>query len=98
MTAEALDRFFGFEREIELALSETVVTADVRDMVCIVRGRLELCRDHGDVLEPKIFETAFARISSFIGDRKWRRSFLRRLRMTAAYAQIQHEHERQAAA
>ena len=83
-----LQRMLGLAHEAEQILSQTVASEDVRDAFAIVRGYLDLGRLYGEPINLDDLERLLARIASSIGDAKFRRRFLLRLRTVTAWARV----------
>ena len=83
-----LDRLLSLAAEAEQALAQTVASDEVRDAFAIVRGYLDLGRLYGEPVQVDDLERLLARIGSSIGDAKFRRRFLMRLRTVAAWARL----------
>jgi hypothetical protein len=83
-----LDRFLALAAEAEQLLAQSVASEGVRDAFAIVRGHLDLGRLYGEPLNVDDVERLLARIVSSIGDAKFRRRFLMRLRMIAAWSRL----------
>lgn len=86
--SSTLDRLFALAAEAEQILAQTVASEDVRDAFAIVRGHLDLGRMYGEPIRIDDLERLLARIASSIGDAKFRRRFLMRLRTVAAWARL----------
>ena len=87
-STSTLDRLFSLAAEAEKILAQTVASEDVRDTFAIVRGYLELGRLYGEPVKVDDLERLLARIASSIGDSKFRRRFLMRLRTVAAWSRL----------
>jgi hypothetical protein len=83
-----LDRLLALAAEAEQILAQTVASEEVRDAFAIVRGHLDLGRLYGEPINVDDLERVLARIASSIGDSKFRRRFLMRLRTIAAWARL----------
>lgn len=83
-----LDRLLALAAEAEQILAQTVASEEVRDTFAIVRGYLDLGRIYGEPVKVDDLERLLARIGSSIGDAKFRRRFLLRLRTVAAWARL----------
>ena len=83
-----LDRLLALASEAEQLLAQTVASEDVRDAFAIVRGHLDLGRLYGEPINVDDLERLLARIAGSIGDAKFRRRFLMRLRTIAAWARL----------
>jgi hypothetical protein len=83
-----LDRLLALAAEAEQILAQTVASEEVRDAFAIVRGYLDLGRIYGEPVKVDDLERLLARIASSIGDAKFRRRFLLRLRTVAAWARL----------
>ena len=83
-----LDGLFALAAEAEQTLAQTVASEEVRDTFAIVRGYLDLGRMYGEPIQVDDLERLLARIASSIGDAKFRRRFLLRLRTVAAWAKL----------
>jgi hypothetical protein len=83
-----LDRLLALAAEAEQTLAQTVASEEVRDAFAIVRGYLDLGRMYGEPVKVDDLERLLARIASSIGDAKFRRRFLLRLRTVAAWARL----------
>ena len=86
--SSTLDRLLALANEAEQILAQTVAPEDVRDSFAIVRGYLDLGRLYGEPVTVDDLERLLARIASSIGDAKFRRRFLMRLRTVAAWARL----------
>ena len=86
--SSTLDRLLALSAEAERALAQTVAPDDVRDAFAIVRGYLDLGRLYGEPINIDDLERVLARIASSIGDAKFRRRFLMRLRTVAAWSRL----------
>src|SRR5687768_544760 len=87
-SASTLDRLFSLAAEAEKILAQTVASEEVRDAFAIVRGYLDLGRMYGEPVQVDDLERLLARIASSIGDAKFRRRFLMRLRTVAAWSRL----------
>jgi hypothetical protein len=87
-SSSTLDRLLALAAEAEQNLTQTVASEDVRDAFAIVRGYLDLGRIYGEPIKVDDLERLLARIASSIGDAKFRRRFLLRLRTVAAWARL----------
>ncbi|MGH7947082.1 MAG: hypothetical protein ACREH8_12995 [Opitutaceae bacterium] len=83
-----LDRLLALAAEAEQTLAQSVASEDVRDAFAIVRGYLDLGRLYGEPVQVDDLERLLARIASSIGDAKFRRRFLMRLRTVSAWARL----------
>ena len=83
-----LDRLLALATEAEQLLAHTVTSEEVRDAFAIVRGYLDLGRMYGEPIKVDELERLLARIAGSIGDAKFRRRFLLRLRTVAAWARL----------
>ena len=83
-----LDRLLALAAEAEQTLAQTVASEEIRDAFAIVRGYLDLGRMYGEPVKVDDLERLLARIASSIGDAKFRRRFLLRLRTVAAWARL----------
>jgi hypothetical protein len=80
---------FGFERELEEHLDAwKVINVDVRNVVAIARGHLELARDHGVPLPIADVESELVRAAEGLGNQEWRIHFITRLRGVAAWGKL----------
>ena len=86
--ASTLDRLLALATEAEQILAQTVTSEEVRDAFAIVRGYLDLGRMYGEPIKVDELERLLARIAGSIGDAKFRRRFLLRLRTVAAWARL----------
>src|SRR5687768_7448535 len=87
-STSTLDRLLALEAEAEQILGQTVASEEVRDAFAIVRGYLDLGRMYGEPIKVDDLERLLARIASSIGDARFRRRFLLRLRTVAAWARL----------
>jgi hypothetical protein len=87
-STSTLDRLLGLAAEAEQILAQTVASEEVRDAFSIVRGYLDLGRLYGEPVQVDDLERLLARIASSIGDAKFRRRFLMRLRSVAGWARL----------
>jgi hypothetical protein len=87
-STSTLDRLLGLAAEAEQILAQTVASEEMRDAFAIVRGYLDLGRLYGEPVQVDDLERLLARIASSIGDAKFRRRFLMRLRSVAAWARL----------
>ena len=87
-STSTLDRLLDLAAEAERILAQTVAQEEVRDAFAIVRGYLDLGRLYGEPVQVDDLERLLARIASSIGDAKFRRRFLMRLRTVAAWARL----------
>ena len=87
-STSTLDRLFSLAAEAEKILAQTVASEEVRDSFAIVRGYLDLGRMYGEPVKVDDLERLLARIASSIGDSKFRRRFLMRLRTVAAWSRL----------
>jgi hypothetical protein len=87
-SSSTLDRLLALAAEAEQILAQSVAAEDVRDSFAIVRGYLDLGRLYGEPVQIDDLERLLARIASSIGDAKFRRRFLMRLRTVAAWARL----------
>ena len=87
-STSTLDRLLELAAEAERLLAQTVAQEEVRDAFAIVRGYLDLGRLYGEPVQVDDLERLLARIASSIGDAKFRRRFLMRLRTVAAWARL----------
>src|SRR5687767_691621 len=87
-TPTTLDRLLALAAEAEQILAQTVASEEVRDAFAIVRGHLDLGRLYGDPINVDDLERVLARIAGSIGDAKFRRRFLTRLRSVAAWSRL----------
>ncbi len=84
-----VERLFGFERELEEHLDAwKVIDVDVRNVVSIARGHLELARDHGVPLPIAEIESGLVLAAEQLGDQEWRIRFITRLRGVASWARL----------
>jgi chemotaxis regulatin CheY-phosphate phosphatase CheZ len=83
-----LDRLLALAAEAEKTLAQTVASEEVRDAFAIVRGHLDLGRLYGEPINVDELERVLARIANSIGDAKFRRRFLMRLRTVAAWERL----------
>ena len=83
-----LDRLLALAAEAEQTLAQTVASEEVRDAFAIVRGHLDLGRLYGEPINVDELERVLARIANSIGDAKFRRRFLMRLRTVAAWERL----------
>ena len=83
-----LQRLLALAHEAEQILSQTVASEEVRDAFAIVRGYLDLGRLYGEPVNVDDLERMLARIAGSIGDAKFRRRFLLRLRTVTAWARV----------
>jgi hypothetical protein len=87
-STSTLDRLLSLAAEAEKILAQTVASEEVRDAFAIVRGYLDLGRIYGEPVQVDDLERLLARIASSIGDAKFRRRFLMRLRTVAAWSRL----------
>lgn len=80
-----LGTFLKLENEAEHVLSATR-DEDVRDIIAILRGQLELARDWNAPIDIDEIERALTRIAERIGTDNWRHDFLARLHCVAGWA------------
>jgi hypothetical protein len=83
-----LDRLLALAAEAEQLLAQSVASDEVRDAFAIVRGYLDLGRLYGEPVQVDDLERLMARIAVSIGDAKFRRRFLTRLRSVAAWSRL----------
>jgi hypothetical protein len=65
-----------------------VIDVDVRNVVSIVRGHLELARDHGVPLPIAAIESELVRAAGSLGNQEWQIHFITRLRGVAAWGKL----------
>jgi hypothetical protein len=83
----SVERLFGFQLELETELrAQHVTDIEVRDMMAIARGHLELARDYAVPLAIAAVETHLARVAELVLGPKAVVPFLIRLRRTAGLA------------
>lgn len=87
-STSTLDRLLALAAEAEQTLAQTVAPDEVRDAFAIVRGYLDLGRLYGEPINVDELERVLARIANSIGDAKFRRRFLTRLRTVAAWSRV----------
>ena len=87
-TTTTLQRLLALASEAEQFLTYNVVSEEVRDAFAIVRGHLDLGRLYGEPINLDDLERLLARIGGSIGDAKFRRRFLVRLRAVTAWARL----------
>jgi hypothetical protein len=87
-STSTLDRLLALAAEAEQILAQTVASEEVRDAFAIVRGYLDLGRLYGEPVKVDDLERLLAQIASSIGDAKFRRRFLMRLRTVAGWARL----------
>src|SRR5688572_13273134 len=87
-STSTLDRLLTLAGEAEQILAQTVASDEIRDAFAIVRGYLDLGRLYGEPIQVDDLERLLARIASAIGDAKFRRRFLMRLRTVAAWSRL----------
>ena len=84
-----LQRLLALAGEAEQILAQTVGAEDVRDAFAIVRGHLDLGRLYGEPINVDDLERLLARIAESIGDAKFRRRYLMRLRTIVGWARLE---------
>lgn len=83
-----LERLLALAAEAERILAYTMAPDEIRDACSIARGHLDMVRLYGEPLNIDDVERVLARIGSAIGDDKFRRRFLTRLRSIAGWARL----------
>lgn len=86
--SSTLDRLLALAAEAERILAHTVASDEIRDACSIARGHLDLVRLYGEPLNVDDVERALAQIGANLGDEKFRRRFLTRLRSISAWARL----------
>jgi hypothetical protein len=87
-STSTLDRLLALAAEAEQILAQTVASDEVRDAFSMVRGYLDLGRMYGEPVQVDDVERLMASIAASIGDAKFKRRFLIRLRTVAAWARL----------
>lgn len=83
-----LERLLALATEAERILAFTMASEEIRDACAIARGHLDMVRLYGEPLNIDDVERVLARIGGAIGDEKFRRRFLTRLRSIAGWARL----------